>query len=322
MNRLASTGETAEPCGVPRTRSTTAPPGCCNGAASQRLTQSITQPGAPTAPTALAHQIPRNAVEERLDIQVYHPAPAPAPPPAGRDRIDRATTRAITVGAGRKTGSAAFPSTMAAAVWATRSATVGTPRTLVPACGSGTSTILTAGGKQPPRTPDSRSCTGCLPGLPRTPPPSTHPPPTLPYCLLLLTRCHAPITSCLEISKDLPPGTSDSDLLISSSSQRPGRPTRTHHERPSPLAPLPLQEPRRYHEPVRQHPTTRAPSPVSHRPSRPGSRRQHRRTPPGRHCGHTAGLIPGTPSNPGSDAIQASRRINSGSLTLVFPTPT
>ena len=42
MNKLARTGETAEPCGVPRSRTARVPPGSRSGAASHRLTYSST----------------------------------------------------------------------------------------------------------------------------------------------------------------------------------------------------------------------------------------------------------------------------------------
>src|SRR6516165_1295458 len=42
MNRLARTGDTAEPCGVPRSRTARVPSGSRSGAASHRLTYSST----------------------------------------------------------------------------------------------------------------------------------------------------------------------------------------------------------------------------------------------------------------------------------------
>ena len=52
MNRFARTGEIADPCGVPLSRSTRVPSGCCSGAASHRLTYSSTQRQSVTAFTA------------------------------------------------------------------------------------------------------------------------------------------------------------------------------------------------------------------------------------------------------------------------------
>jgi hypothetical protein len=53
MNRFASTGETADPCGVPRSRSRKDPSGSCTGAASHRFTYSTTQRASVCASTAL-----------------------------------------------------------------------------------------------------------------------------------------------------------------------------------------------------------------------------------------------------------------------------
>ena len=53
MNRFASTGETDDPCGVPRSRSSRVPSGCCSGAASHRLTYSTTHGRSVCASTAL-----------------------------------------------------------------------------------------------------------------------------------------------------------------------------------------------------------------------------------------------------------------------------
>src|SRR5664279_162674 len=43
MKRLASTGETADPCGVPRSRAWRVPSGCSSGAFSHRLMYNTTQ---------------------------------------------------------------------------------------------------------------------------------------------------------------------------------------------------------------------------------------------------------------------------------------
>lgn len=76
--------------------------------------------------------------------------------------------------------------------------------------------------------------------------------------------------------------TSDADPLTPIPPRNPGCPARTRHERPASFAPLPLQEYHHYYESVHQHPhtrpagtSTRTPSPVSRRRSRPGSRRLH-----------------------------------------------
>src|SRR5258708_23149302 len=52
-NRLASTGEPAEPCGVPRSRCASEPSGICSGAASHRFTYRITQASLVLTSTAL-----------------------------------------------------------------------------------------------------------------------------------------------------------------------------------------------------------------------------------------------------------------------------
>ena len=53
MNRFARTGETDEPCGVPRSRSCKVPSGSRSGAASHRFTYSSTHGSAVFASTAL-----------------------------------------------------------------------------------------------------------------------------------------------------------------------------------------------------------------------------------------------------------------------------
>src|SRR5258705_11993048 len=53
MNRLASTGETAYPCGVPRSRCRKVPSGSASGALSHRLTYSTTHGTSAWAWTAL-----------------------------------------------------------------------------------------------------------------------------------------------------------------------------------------------------------------------------------------------------------------------------
>src|SRR3954471_22140491 len=53
MKRLASTGETADPCGVPRSRRTTVPSGSWIGAFSHRLTYNTTHFWSVLASTAL-----------------------------------------------------------------------------------------------------------------------------------------------------------------------------------------------------------------------------------------------------------------------------
>jgi hypothetical protein len=53
MKRFAKTGDTADPCGVPRSRSTICPPGIWIGAFSQRFTYSTTHFWSVLASTAL-----------------------------------------------------------------------------------------------------------------------------------------------------------------------------------------------------------------------------------------------------------------------------
>ena len=73
----------------------------------------------------------------------------PTPLPACRHRVQRRPARPVAVGVGVKDRFDLLPPTCAATtVCATRSATVGTPRILVPPpCGFGISTASTGGGK-------------------------------------------------------------------------------------------------------------------------------------------------------------------------------
>src|SRR6266540_2361886 len=52
MNTLASNGEIADPCGVPRSRVTSVPSGCCIGACSHRLRDPICDGRHPEHPYA------------------------------------------------------------------------------------------------------------------------------------------------------------------------------------------------------------------------------------------------------------------------------
>ncbi|GAA1992999.1 hypothetical protein GCM10009838_66180 [Catenulispora subtropica] len=56
MNRFASTGETEDPCGVPRSRACKVPSGCRMGAASHRFATGIVEGAA------------RHLIADRLDI--------------------------------------------------------------------------------------------------------------------------------------------------------------------------------------------------------------------------------------------------------------
>src|SRR6266545_8048503 len=73
MNRLASTGETADPCGVPRSRSLRVPSGCCIGAVNHRLTYSTTHGWSVLAATVLTirscGQLSKNAWMSRSSTQ-------------------------------------------------------------------------------------------------------------------------------------------------------------------------------------------------------------------------------------------------------------
>src|SRR6266571_1343033 len=117
MNRFAKIGETADPCGVPLSRSTMVPSGYCSGARSHRLTYSSTHRSVVTAPTACS-----------CDLFGRYPYES-----------------------GWNLGSTNGSRNSAATVWATRSPIVGTPSVRTPPpCGLGISTARTGGGKYVP----------------------------------------------------------------------------------------------------------------------------------------------------------------------------
>ena len=75
MNRFARTGDTADPCAVPLSRSTIVPSGCWSGAASHRLTYSSTHGQSVTAVTARTvrsqETVSKNFWTSRSMIQSY-----------------------------------------------------------------------------------------------------------------------------------------------------------------------------------------------------------------------------------------------------------
>src|SRR5664279_6389686 len=71
MNRFASTGETAEPCGVPRSRACKDPPGICMSAASHRFTYSTTQRASVCFSTALTTRSHRTLSKETTTYYWY-----------------------------------------------------------------------------------------------------------------------------------------------------------------------------------------------------------------------------------------------------------
>jgi len=132
MNRLASTGETADPCAVPRSRAASVPSGICTAAASHRCTYKMTQGRRTCACTALrirSHRtLSKNFSTSRSITQPYSQQ---------FSRHAATASRALRPGRypnepGWNTGSAAAPIRAATTVCATLSATVGTPSILVP----------------------------------------------------------------------------------------------------------------------------------------------------------------------------------------------
>ncbi len=94
MNKLASTGLIADPCGVPLSLSARLPSGICTGAASHRFTYKITQGSVTCASTALMMRsqgtLSKNFCTSRSRTQSYlqqrsrHLATAPGTPRMGR----------------------------------------------------------------------------------------------------------------------------------------------------------------------------------------------------------------------------------------------
>ena len=120
----------------------------------------------------LDDQVPRHAVEELLDVQIDHPVVLPTALPACRPPRPRPTVRA---GIRRSPdGRSAPPSASrlrATTVWATRSATVGTPSILGPHrhAASGSPPPAPEAESSCPTTSGSRSCTDCSSDPSRTP---------------------------------------------------------------------------------------------------------------------------------------------------------
>src|ERR1019366_3048379 len=209
-NRFAITGETAEPCGVPRSRCCKVPSGRASGAASQRRTYSTTHGRSVTAWIALTarchgmvsknFRMSRSITQSFSQHRCRQAATASNPERPGRQPWE----------SGWKTCSAFASITPATTVCATLSATAGTPGILVPPpCGFGISTARTGGGEQVPEESrfqilyrlffrsDSNSAivTASTPGAP----------------LFALTFSHASQTACFEIANGLP-GASTSSI--------------------------------------------------------------------------------------------------------------
>ena len=98
MNRFANNGEIADPCGVPRSRATSVPSGCCSGAFSHRSHVQQDPPLVGVVGDRLEHEVPGHGVEERPDVQIDHPVRSPAPLPARPDRVQRGLPRPVAVG--------------------------------------------------------------------------------------------------------------------------------------------------------------------------------------------------------------------------------
>ena len=96
MNKLASNGEIAEPCGVPRSRATRYRPVAAGPSASAPHTTGPTA-GRCGVPPPSGH-VPRNGVEERLDVQIKDPVDSQHRSPAHPDRVQRGPSRPIAVG--------------------------------------------------------------------------------------------------------------------------------------------------------------------------------------------------------------------------------
>ncbi len=144
MNKLASTGEIADPCGVPRSRSRTVPSGPASGARSHRLTYNTTHGSVVCASTALTIRshgtlskkawTSRSMTQSRFQQRSRHTPTASSADRAGRYPYE----------SGWKIGSTSASNLRAATVWAILSATVGTPSTRTPPpCDFGISTAFT-----------------------------------------------------------------------------------------------------------------------------------------------------------------------------------
>src|SRR5665647_2361391 len=225
MKRLASTGETADPCGVPRSRASRVPSGCSSGAFNHRLIYSTTQTSSVFASTAFSSRSWSTLSKN--------------------DLMSRSSTQSFLQHRRRVTATAS--NLAATTVWAIRSATVATPSTLMPPSAFGIGTARTAGGKY---DPDAirfqtlyrlffRSVSNASMVCPSTPGAP----------LLALTRRYASHTSHFEISNDFPCDTDLPTRIL------PGTLVdRTNNPRWSgPFAPPPLQGLHPHYEPVRQH---------------------------------------------------------------------
>ena len=176
MNRFAKIGDTAEPCGVPRSCVSSVPSRRCSGAGSHRPHIQHHPILVGVSPDSLDHQVVVHGVEELADVQIKHPpAGFPAPLPACSDRIQRRTIRAVTVGVGMDSGSTRLSNSIATTVCATLSATVGTPsvRTRLRISGSPPPERVTE--STSPMTSDSTPGRDCSSGRFRTPRWNAHP---------------------------------------------------------------------------------------------------------------------------------------------------
>src|SRR5215472_10734677 len=150
MNKLARTGLTADPCGVPRSRCTRLPSGIRTGAASHRLTYKITHGRSACFSTALTirsqRTLSKNFWTSRSMTQSCFQQRSRHTPTASRaDRPGRYPYESPW-----STGSTTASIRAATTVCATLSATQGTPSTRVPPPAFGISTAITGGGKYDP----------------------------------------------------------------------------------------------------------------------------------------------------------------------------
>ena len=206
-------------------------------------------------------------------------------------------------------------SAIAATVCETRSATVGTPRILVPPpCGLGISTARTGAGSTSLTTSGSRSYKGYSSDRTRIPR-ATARHPGAP--LFALTRLYASHTSCFGMAN----GFSCDPRPAHASPPRhaPGCPCEQVTDRAGPFAPPPLQGLHRYYEPVRQHAPRRYSAP---RGFRRLARFLSHPAPAGRSIRHPPSRVPCGSRRPGSRRLHAGHRLASKRISArLIPEP-
>ena len=100
MNRFARIGETADPCGVPLAALLKGTVRALKRGSQPPLHVQQHPAAVGDRPHRFDHEVPRNGVEELLDVEIDHPVVLPAPLPARPERLMGRLVRPVAIGVG------------------------------------------------------------------------------------------------------------------------------------------------------------------------------------------------------------------------------